>query len=382
MVSFMILGVLLFGGGDAFKAIRPHSKLLTVVRNQPTTTSSPAAANLSEIDRATSYGDAVRIFHALGEQGRVQLFNSSKLAGNRRVTPVELKMKTGITGDVAEKLGLRAGQERDRLAAGVGLVTFAAMVSGVAASELLLPGPPVLRFVVVTLLCFSPFVLLLVGLQLPDTTQFGLTQVQRRLFPGFRRRLVVHEAGHFLCGYLCGLPIETYSVNSAVNAVKLWSLDDDSSYSGSRRKGGRGGSSVDRAAVLRVMGVTNNIADVLAAEPFQGSKREEDKVGGATRGATGGAWEEWDRRRREEEASNRQRDREVLSAVGVGPRPYEEEEEANRQPPRLPTSSSSFRQPSNNKRRLKVIDDAVLDRVAVVSMAGAIAEVGLVVTVT
>lgn len=279
------------------------------------------SSDIVDLDRAQSYSDAVRILGGLRESGLITLFNSSKLAGDRQVTPVELKMKTGISGDIAQKLGMTGGQDMDRLAAGLGGVTLAAMMSGIAASELL-PGPTIVRFVAVWLLCFSPFFYLLYGLQLPGAMQLTLTQVQRTLFPEYRRRLLVHEAAHFLCGYICGLPIEGYSANAAVNAVQLWPLE------GANR----------REEVLRVLGVTNPAAVIKASQENDASAENRNP-------------KTWAERALAERDALWTPDGD-LSGLRA------------RMRTQRPSSSSLIR-----------VDTDTLDRIAVVSMAGAIAEV-------
>ena len=271
----------------------------------------------------------MRILRDLQAEGELALFNSTRLLGDRRVSPQELKLKTGITGDITGKLSMRKGKDVDRLAAGLGGVVCVAMLSGVAATEFL-PGPPALRFLVVFLLAFSPYAYLLLGLNLPGTLAWGLAQLQRSLFPGYRRRLLVHEAGHFLCGYLLGLPVERYSVNSAVTAVSFWPLAE---------LGGR-------AAVLRVLGVR----DPTSYKNGGGA----DGSGAARRGGNGGG--SWAERAAFEQAatldpSGPEADALAaggLEAAGLNPRaawPY------------------------------RGIDHGTLDVLAVVSMAGAVAEV-------
>lgn len=76
------------------------------------------------------------------------------------------------------------------------------------------------------MISFAPYGFIAVGLTLPDVLQCNLIRLQRVLFPTYRERLLRHEAGHFLVGYLSGLPIKGYTANSVVNAVQLWPLRD------------------------------------------------------------------------------------------------------------------------------------------------------------
>ena len=56
------------------------------------------------------------------------------------------------------------------------------MLSSVAALSFL-PGPGLFRFCVVWLLAFMPYIFLTVGLNLPDTLQATIIQVQRIVLP-------------------------------------------------------------------------------------------------------------------------------------------------------------------------------------------------------
>lgn len=50
--------------------------------------------------------------------------------------------------------------------------------------------------------------------------------IQRYVFPTYGKRMVQHEAGHFLIGHLLGLPIRGYSTNAIRNAVEFYPLSD------------------------------------------------------------------------------------------------------------------------------------------------------------
>jgi len=53
-----------------------------------------------------------------------------------------------------------------------------------------------------------------------------LVSIQRNVFPTYRKRILQHEAGHFLLGYLLGLPIKGYSSNAIKNAVEFYPFND------------------------------------------------------------------------------------------------------------------------------------------------------------
>ena len=49
----------------------------------------------------------------------------------------------------------------------------------------------------------------------------GINQILFLLNKEYKQRLLRHEAGHFLVGYLCGLPVLSYSVSGRLNAVEF-----------------------------------------------------------------------------------------------------------------------------------------------------------------
>jgi hypothetical protein len=89
-----------------------------------------------------------------------------------------------------------------------------------------LPGPEIIRFLVVWILTFAPLALVGYGLKDADGLQTLLVQVQRQLLPRYRKRMVQHEAGHFLMAHLLGYPIAGYEANAVKNAVSFYPLAD------------------------------------------------------------------------------------------------------------------------------------------------------------
>lgn len=87
--------------------------------------------------------------------------------------------------------------------------------------------PDIVRFVFVWVLSFSPLILVGYGLAVPDNLSAALITVQRAVFPSYRKRMIQHEAGHFLIGHLLGWPVKSYQVGNAVkNAVEFYPLSD------------------------------------------------------------------------------------------------------------------------------------------------------------
>ena len=87
-----------------------------------------------------------------------------------------------------------------------------------------------LFFVAVYFLIFIPVQYFsgLVGFGIGNTEklQAFLVTVQRQIFPVYRKRMIQHEAGHFLMAHLLGYPIAGYSTNAVKNAVEFYPLSD------------------------------------------------------------------------------------------------------------------------------------------------------------
>ena len=131
---------------------------------------------LAALNEATNGRQATRILSAAG----AELWNTTRIVGgSRRMSPTEMKMLTKIDGDVAKKLGLNGDKDADRIAAALGAIVVGAMFSGVATAQFL-PGPPIIRFCVVWLCAFSPYMFLTLGINLPSTMQWALVQTPAR----------------------------------------------------------------------------------------------------------------------------------------------------------------------------------------------------------
>ena len=128
--------------------------------------------------------------------------------------------------DVIDNSGNR---DIDRASAAIFVTFVGSSLSAIAAQENL-PGPEIVRFLVVWLLTFAPFVLVGYGLS-GATEQLAavLLQIQRTLFPSYRTRMVQHEAGHLLASYLLGIPIQGYATNARSACVQFYPFNDPDS---------------------------------------------------------------------------------------------------------------------------------------------------------
>ena len=171
-----------------------------------------------------------------------RLWDSVKIPRNlssRPVSDAELSLQTRTINskykiyDLIEQNGDR---DIDRASLAVLCVFVAGASSAIVAqqtTQIELLGtvvyiPEIIRFLIVWALCFSPLVLVGYGLALPSELSATLVSIQRRFFPSYRKRMIQHEAGHFLVGHLLGFPVKSYQANNAVkNAVEFYPLSDE-----------------------------------------------------------------------------------------------------------------------------------------------------------
>ena len=73
---------------------------------------------------------------------------------------------------------------------------------------------------------FAPLSFVGYGIATPEKLQAFLILIQRNIFLTYRKRMIQHEAAHFLMGHLLGLPIKGYATNTVKSAVEFYPLND------------------------------------------------------------------------------------------------------------------------------------------------------------
>lgn len=148
-------------------------------------------------------------------------------ASDKSISDAELAIqtKTNSKYSVMDVIELNGDRDADRASLALLCLFTASSLSAIAAQQNL-PGPDIIRFTVVWLLSFSPFAFVGYGIATPAKLQSALVSLQRAVFPSYRKRMIHHEAGHFLIGYLLGFPIKNYQTNAVKNAVEFFPLND------------------------------------------------------------------------------------------------------------------------------------------------------------
>ncbi|KAL7567538.1 hypothetical protein ACA910_000144 [Epithemia clementina (nom. ined.)] len=149
-------------------------------------------------------------------------------ASTRVISDGDLAIQTRMANkkyNIMDLIELSGDRDSDRASLSLLCLTVASTMSAIVANQNL-PGPEIIRFLVVWVLCFAPLFFVGYGIATPDKLQSLLVSIQRELFPAYRQRTIQHEAGHFLMAHLLGYPIETYRANSVKNAVAFYPLRD------------------------------------------------------------------------------------------------------------------------------------------------------------
>jgi hypothetical protein len=149
-------------------------------------------------------------------------------ASVKEISDGDLAIQTRLSNKkytVMDLIETNGDRDADRASLGLLSVMVGSTLTALTAQQNL-PGPDIIRFLVVLIFTFAPLAFVGYGIATPDKLQTALVVVQREFFPAYRTRMIHHEAGHFLIGHLLGLPVAGYTTNAVKNAVEFYPLSD------------------------------------------------------------------------------------------------------------------------------------------------------------
>ena len=188
---------------------------------------------LSDLDSCKTGFTAKKVLDAAlaADSSNPNLYTSLLIprdASSLSISDAELAIATNIRNSkysIMDLIELNGDKDIDR-AASILLCVFVGSIFSATVAQQSLPGPEIVRFIAVWLLSASPLVFVGFGIATPERLQTILVQIQRFVFPSYRKRMLQHEAGHFLMGHLLGIPIRKYQSNAVKNAVEFYPLSD------------------------------------------------------------------------------------------------------------------------------------------------------------
>lgn len=202
-----------------------------------TSASVPAASfslkDLQGLNSCQSRTQAERLLekYLFADDNRKPFYKSISIptgASVKGISDGDLAIQTRLSNKkykIMDLIELNGDRDADRASLGVLVVMVGSTLTALTANQNM-PGPEILRFLVVWIFSFAPLAFVGYGIATPDKLQEVLVTIQREIFPAYRTRMIQHEAGHFLMGHLMGLPVAGYQANAVKNAVEFYPLSD------------------------------------------------------------------------------------------------------------------------------------------------------------
>ena len=135
----------------------------------------------------------------LSDRPQSSLYKSISIppgASSRGISDGDLAIQTRLVNkkyNIMELIELSGNRDADRVSLAVLCIMVASTASALVANQNL-PGPEILRFIVVWAFSFAPLFFVGYGIRDASKLQALLVSVQRALFPAYRKRMLQHEA--------------------------------------------------------------------------------------------------------------------------------------------------------------------------------------------
>ncbi|VEU34023.1 unnamed protein product [Pseudo-nitzschia multistriata] len=247
----------------------------TAAPPKPSKTTEEVAASIRAIDfNSGSASDQVSALDALRSEGSLSLYKSATAeagSGDLRSYPCSLGMLENRAGLTSEKLGI--GEEEvslDDFKYGTLWITGGCTVAGIASLALL---PENIGATLCYFLALIPILWLAVGSTVPAAIANLILLVKGNDDGGVDRtdRVCRHEAAHFLCGYLCGLPVASYATADDSDVPRVeFHYSADGAATANREL------TMDEVNALTVVALSGAVSEAMAFGKAQGGAGNAD----------------------------------------------------------------------------------------------------------
>jgi len=210
--------------------------------------------------KSTSYA-----LQQLNSEGFCTRWNCAEIGQVWQVSQGQLKRQTGIDGKT-----MNAEMNLDELKYALGAVVAFSAVSAVLSGSLI-GGNVGATFTYIFALL--PIIFLGIGSSAPGVIIAAINLIKGNSDAEFSNRRVVHEAAHFLAGYLLGLPIKSYKVDGPTTEVEFFDTLEGDQVSLNRML------TNDEIIPLSIVAMAGAVAEIKEYKTATGSAQDLEYLG-------------------------------------------------------------------------------------------------------